>query len=137
MGPMTAYGFRHANPDGLRTYPDDYPHSKCYLLEECYRCPPNVVEMSNALIRNDQRRTRAMPPKPVGSRPPAEVYIVQHRAADYEVEAIADFVDAYLRKHPTTPAGQELVLTPRRFIGRNIRIALNSRGRTAHNYKMP
>ena len=40
---QSIYGFRHANPDGIRTYPDEYPQSKCYFLEQCYPAPPTLL----------------------------------------------------------------------------------------------
>ena len=132
---QSIYGLlRYANPEGIRTYPQEYPGTTSYVIEECRRCPPNIVAMGNSLISYDQRRMRQIPLAPRGDRAPANVYIVQHDSTDTEVQAVADFIDAYLRDHPDLRPGQVLVLTTRRFIGRNIRIALTLRGRNALTY---
>lgn len=131
---QSIYSFRHANPEGIRTFQDTHAGTTAFTIDECRRCPPNIVEMSNSLISYDQRRSRPVPLTPDPSRPLASIYIVQHQTADEEVESIADYVDHYLNVHPDINPGQVLVLATRRFIGNRIRDALISRRRNALSY---
>ncbi len=131
---QSIYSFRHANPEGIRTFQDTHTGTTAFTIVECLRCPPNIVDMSNSLISHDQRRSRPVPLTPDPSRPPASIYIVQHQAVDEEVESIADYVGHYLNVHPDINPGQILVLATRRFIGNRIRDALISRTRNALSY---
>ncbi len=131
---QSIYRFRYANPEAIRTFPNQYPETASYVIDECRRSPPNIVAMSNALISNNAIRTRDLPLRVAADRPPADVYIVQHRSVDIEIETIADFVHQHLDRHPNLPPGQVLVLSPRRFIGQGIRRELVSRGRNALSY---
>lgn len=131
---QSIYSFRYANPEGIRTFPDECPGTTRYIIEECRRCPSNIVQMSNALIRHNQYGSRGLPIRAVEGRPSADVYIVRHQSVDIEVEALADFIDTYLKQRPGLPAGQVLVLATRRFIGHSIRQALIARGHNALSY---
>jgi len=131
---QSIYSFRHANPEGIRLFPEENQGTVSYVIEECCRCPPNIVEISNSLISHDQRRLRPVPLRADPNRQPAEIFIVQHRTLDDEVRAIADFIDRRLRENTYLPPGQVLVLTTRRFIGHRIRNALIDRGRNALSY---
>jgi len=131
---QSIYSFRHANPEGIRSFPDEHPGTARYAIEKCRRCPPNIVEISNLLIANDTRRGKRDPLKADNTRPPATVYIVQHQTLDDEVAACADFVAHYLDKHPGLVPGQVLVLATRRFIGNRIRNALIDRKLNALSY---
>lgn len=131
---QSIYSFRHANPEGIRLFPDENPGAVSYVIEECRRCPPNIVEISNSLISHDQRRIRFVPLRANPNRQPAEIYIIQHRTLDDEISATADFIEKCLRENTDLPPGQVLVLTTRRFIGHRIRNALIERGRNALSY---
>jgi superfamily I DNA/RNA helicase len=130
---QSIYSFRHANPEGVLVFPAETPGTVCYFIEECRRCPPNIVEISNALIMNNGRREprvlRALP-----GRAPAEIHLVQHRTLDDEADAIAAFVERYLVINRELPPGQVLVLSPRRFIGQGIRDALIRRRLNAMSF---
>lgn len=131
---QSIYRFRHANPEGIRTFTERWPETRSLTIDECRRCPPNVVDMSNALIAHEPGRTRDVPLLPDRSRPNAHVVIVQHRSLDEEVEAVADYVKHYLDHHQGMPAGQVLVLAPRRFIGNRIRDAIIQRRLNSLSY---
>jgi len=123
---QSIYSFRYANPEGIRTFAATHPHTVPYVIEECRRCPPNIVLMSNELMRHDpdSRPTLLTPQK---GRPDATVYVVQHESIEDEADAIAGFVRDFLDQHPDTPPGQVLVLSPRRLFGNAVRDALISR----------
>jgi superfamily I DNA/RNA helicase len=131
---QSIYGFRYANPEGIRTFPEEHQDVTCYTIEQCFRCPPNIVTMSNALIRNNPPPSRVLPLRSVEGLPPAEMCIVQHASVDIETVAIADYINSYLERHPDLSPGQVLVLTTRRFIGHEIRRELIHRGRNALSY---
>jgi DNA helicase-2/ATP-dependent DNA helicase PcrA len=131
---QSIYSFRHANPEGIREFAAARPGTVSLSIETCRRCPPNIVRMSNALIAFEPRRTRPIPLAPDNTRPDAGVTVVQHRTLEEEVETIADYVAHYLRQNPELAPGQVLVLTPRRFIGNQIKDRLIRRGLNALSY---
>jgi DNA helicase II / ATP-dependent DNA helicase PcrA len=131
---QSIYGFRHANPEGIRVFPADHPGTAEFVIEECRRCPPNIVAMSNALIANDPTTTRPAPLVATPDRPNADVFIVQHNSLADEADALAAFVHKYLTDHPTVPPGQVLVLSPRRVFGNAVRDALIVRRLNAMSY---
>jgi superfamily I DNA/RNA helicase len=131
---QSIYRFRHANPEGVRSFPSDVSGTVAYSISECRRCPPNIVALSNALISHDPHTSRPHPLTPDPTLPDATVYVVQHATLADEIASTADFVDDYLTKHPELPAGRVLILTPRRFIGNAIKDALIARGRNALSY---
>jgi superfamily I DNA/RNA helicase len=131
---QSIYRFRHANPEGVRSFPSDVSGTVTYSITECRRCPPNIVALSNALISHDPHTTRPQPLTPDPARPDATVYVVQHATMADEIATIADFADHYLKQHPELPPGRVLILTPRRFIGNAIKDALIARGRNALSY---
>lgn len=131
---QSIYRFRHANPEGIRTFPADVPGTTEYLITECRRCPDNIVEISNALISHDPHTTRPAPLQPSGLGTAADIAVVQHVYLQDEVDATADYIDKYLTDHPEVPPGRVLVLSPRKFIGNAVKDALIARGRNALSY---
>jgi superfamily I DNA/RNA helicase len=131
---QSIYRFRYANPEGIREFPKVHPGTVTKSILDSRRCPPNIAAMSNSLIANEPARTRTVPLIPNPDRANANVFVVQHNTLEDEVNAISAYIDSYLTKHPNLPAGQVLVLTPRRFIGNRIRDLLISRGRNAMSY---
>jgi superfamily I DNA/RNA helicase len=131
---QSIYSFRHANPEGVRTFPTEVAGTVPYSITECRRCPPNIVALSNALIAHDLNTSRPSPLVPDATKAPAAVNIVQFATLADEVTTIAEYVDKWLSGNPSTPPGKVLVLAPRRFVGNAIRDALISRGRNALSY---
>jgi len=131
---QSIYRFRHANPEGIREFPSTHVGTVAKRILDSRRCPPNIAIMSNSLIANEPARTRIVPLTPNPQRADATVFVVQHDTLEDEVMAVSAFVDSYLTKHPTLPAGQVLVLTPRRFIGNRIRDLLIGLGRNSMSY---
>lgn len=131
---QSIYSFRYANPEGIRDFPTAFPDSRQFIIEECRRCPPNIVAMSNALIAHDLGRARPTALIADEERAAAEVYIVQHPNLEAEVAAIADFVAHYLQENPDVPPGQVLVLTPRKFVGQRIKRAIIDQGFNSLSY---
>jgi len=130
---QSIYSFRHANPEGIRVFPDTHVNTIPYTIDECRRCPPNIVEMSNALISHDPFRAREIPLRPMAGRADADIYIVQHASLKEEISSCADFISDYL-SNSDLPPGQVLVLTPLRLIGNQIRDALIMLGLNSLSY---
>jgi len=131
---QSIYGFRYANPEGIRTFEASNPGTTSFNLEICRRCPPNIVAMSNFLIAHDAGRARAIPLVPDLTLQDADIHVVQADTVEEEAETVADYVHAYLDAHAPLPGGQVLILTPRRFLGNRIRDLLVDRGRNATSY---
>lgn len=131
---QSIYRFRYANPEGIRTFPQDVPGTTEYQITECRRCPDNIVDISNALISHDPHTTRPNPLQPSGRGALADVSVVQHQHLKDEVDGTADYIDKYLSDHPDVAPGRILVLSPRKFIGNAVKDALIARGRNALSY---
>lgn len=130
---QSIYMFRYANPEGIINFPEENAGTNTYIIDDCYRCPTNIVQMSNSLIRNNPIRSRGIPLRSY-NKENADIYIVQHETIDDEINSISDFISNYLNQHPELPPGQVLVLATRRFIGHNIRNALIQRGLNSLSY---
>ena len=131
---QSIYSFRYANPLGIQVFPDENPGTICYVIENCRRCPPNIVNMSNSLIRNNPRRLRDVAVVPDNSMKLGTVYIVQHNSVNDEIAVISEFIGHYLTANPEVRPGQVLVLATRRFIGHGIRRSLIELGWNALSY---
>lgn len=130
---QSIYRFRHANPEGIRLFAANHAGTVSHRIDECWRCPPNIVAMSNALISHDPA-ARPTPLIPQPNRADADVFVVQHPSVEDEADALAAYIDQYLQNRPTTPPGQVLVLSPRRVFGNAIRDALIQRQRNAMSF---
>ena len=131
---QSIYRFRHANPEGIRTFSSSHGGTSSHVIRECKRCPPNVVEMSNALIAHDPDNTRGQPLDPDISRASADVQVVQHMHVADEAECVAKYIANYLTANPTLPHGQVMVLATRRLFGNAIKASLIQAGYKALSY---
>jgi DNA helicase-2/ATP-dependent DNA helicase PcrA len=130
---QSIYRFRHANPEGIRTFAATHPNTIPYVIEECKRCPPNIVRISNSLIGHDvDVRPNVLVPEE--GRPDATLHVVQHNTVADEADAIAAFIDQYLTRRNGLSQGQVLVVSPNRLFGNAARDALNQRGRNAMSF---
>jgi superfamily I DNA/RNA helicase len=130
---QSIYRFRHANPEGIRVFPAEHAGTSVHAIEDCWRCPPNIVAMSNALLAHDPSARQA-PLRAQLGRADASLYVVQHPSIGDEADAIAAYIDSYLNRRNGLPAGQVLVLSPRRIFGNAIRDALIRRRRNALSF---
>jgi len=48
---QSIYGFRHADPTGIQTFPATYPGASTHALPDCFRCSPAVVAAGTRLVR--------------------------------------------------------------------------------------
>ena len=47
---QSIYSFRHADPSGIVDFNVRYPQSSTHVLDECFRCTPNVLASASAMI---------------------------------------------------------------------------------------
>ena len=129
---QSIYSFKFAHPEGIARFHQLHPETREEKLEECRRCPRRVVDMANALIANNQRRTpRKLTPRP-GNRE-GEVSVLQWRDMDEEAKGIAQIIRQRVEAQDVEP-GDILVLAPRRQFGYKIREALQELGINAHSF---
>ena len=53
---QSIYGFRFAEPEGIRRFIKDIPSAKEFLINECYRCDKSILEFATQVIRQDHKR---------------------------------------------------------------------------------
>lgn len=128
---QSIYSVRYANPEGISEYLDRADVEQ-HAIEICGRCPANIVDMANSLIRQAPGRDKP-DLRPLEGRADGTVAIVQWDDVDEEVEgtvsAIADSI-ASGRHEP----GEILVLTNWRKSGERIRTRLSEVGIAARSY---
>ncbi len=113
--------FRNAFPEGIVQFPYRHPGTNAKELTLSLRCPPNVVSMANAFLRNpEMQRLTDRLLDPDEARPNAEVAVLRWRTLDREIKGLARFVKWYC---DTTDCawGDVLVMSPRRQIGYRLR----------------
>jgi DNA helicase II / ATP-dependent DNA helicase PcrA len=129
---QSLYSFKHAHPEGIRTFPQTHPGCTDHALLDCYRCPMGVVAIANALIGHNVDR-EPLQLTPVLANGAGEMWIVQYPDVAREAQAIATFVDDQINKQGRRP-GEILVLAQRRTIGNPIHAALKARGIPSKSY---
>jgi len=129
---QSLYSFKHAHPEGIRTFPQTHTGCTDHALVECYRCPTGIVAIANALIGHNVDR-EPLQLVPVSANGPGEMWVVQYPDVAREAQAIAAFVDDQINKHGRHP-GEILVLAQRRTIGNPIHAALKERGIPSKSY---
>jgi len=129
---QSIYSFKHAHPEGISTFHESHEGTAEDGLDECRRCPLLVVEMANALIKNNANRVeRELVPR--AANPKGEVFVVQWRSMKDEAQGMAQFVQERISAGEVE-AGRVLVLAPRRQFGYAVRNALISVGVLAHSF---
>lgn len=120
--------FRYANPEGILEYAKNISEIQ-FSMDECRRCPINVVEMANYLIENNDLRTekRLVPLKDNGF-----VCSVQWDSLESEINGISAFISKRIEEGINP--GNVLILCPNRQIGYAIRDKLHYNGIDAQSF---
>jgi superfamily I DNA/RNA helicase len=129
---QSLYSFKHAHPQGIRSFARTHLPTSDHVLADCYRCPTAVVTIANALIEHNLDR-EARDLVPMEANGIGEITIVQYGSVAQEAEAIARFVDNEINARGRGP-GEILVLAQRRSIGNPIHDALRARGIPSKSY---
>lgn len=103
---QSIYRFRNAVPAGIRTFAESYAGAARLVLTECRRCGPQVVELANWIIQQEQEREqkglRSITPWP------ATVHLLRFQHQTAEAAAVARAIQAEIEAG--TPAEEILVL---------------------------
>jgi DNA helicase-2/ATP-dependent DNA helicase PcrA len=105
---QSIYGFRYANPDGIRRFSDTYVPSESLVLEECRRCDRSILDLSQYVARQDTRRLD----KPLHASETAEdglVRILRFPTQNEEAQAITSICSRLVNEHNVAP-GNILIL---------------------------
>lgn len=128
---QSIYRFRHANPQGIVTFHTSHPGTHDESLNECRRCPTNVVAMADYLIAQNHPTTGPFLQARMGN-PPGDIHIVQWQDLDEEIEGVASYVEHCLKQG--LPPREVLVLSPRKHIGYAVRDKLAAASIQAHSF---
>ena len=129
---QSIYSFKHAHPEGIVEFDKTHEDTIDIPLEECRRCPENLVELANSLISNNVHMTeRKLRSHPDSGR--ADIFVVQWQDMESEAKGIAE-ATKILIQNGEVKLGNVLILAPRRQIGYAIRDALKSEGIAAHSF---
>ncbi len=129
---QSIYSFKFAYPNGIATFHESHSGTYDIYLEECRRCPKDVVELANTLINNNEHRA----PRQLMSRPEnpdGKVHILQWNSMQEEARGIADIIKSQVDRNVVTP-GQVLILAPCRHFGHAIRDELRHKNIHAHSF---
>jgi superfamily I DNA/RNA helicase len=129
---QSIYHFRHANPDGIQTYDTRYPGTHDEVLNECRRCPTRVVAIADNLISYNHPGAREPRLHPRAGNKAGEIHIVQWDTVEEEATGLADYVRTLIERG--VPAGDILMLTPRRLLGYAIRDEIRAREIPVHSF---
>lgn len=113
---QSIYSFKHAHPEGIREWLNANVGAEDVGLEDCYRCPTQIVEMANSLIGHNNRM-RPVPRvlSPMSDNGCGDVKIVQYKTIDDEIAGVAALVSQMITDG--IPPGDILVLAQSRAFG--------------------
>jgi superfamily I DNA/RNA helicase len=130
---QSIYRFRHANPDGITTYNAAHPGTHDEVLDECRRCPTQVVAIADSLIGQNHPAGAGQRLRPLPGNPQGEVHIVQWSSVQAETHGVGSFIAKLIADHRAT-AQDILVLTPRRLLAYALRDRLKALNVPVHSF---
>ena len=130
---QSIYRFRHANPEGIEAFQQHHPTTHDETLDECRRCPTQVVSIADHLIRHNHTGAAVPRLQPKTGNPPGDVHIVQWSGIDEEARGLAEFVRTLLSSGYYSPS-DFLILTARRQLGYGIRDRIAASGVAVHSF---
>jgi DNA helicase-2/ATP-dependent DNA helicase PcrA len=89
---QSIYSFRHADPNGIVQFPNNYPQSVTHILTDCFRCAPAILHPTTQLIaHNPNRAAKGIVALYGNAVPPVQgtFHVWSFATADEEAEAIA------------------------------------------------
>lgn len=126
---QSIYGFRYADPDGIRQFPNHYDPAAALSLVQCQRCGPQILALANYVAQQDPRRVpKTIVPAP--ALPPGEVHILNFNNEGREAEGVARVCQWLVTTQGLPP--QEILILLRSdrsgAFSNPLRAALESRG---------
>ena len=122
---QSIFSFRHAHPDGMNEFPQRHPDTHDITLNECRRCPTNVVHIANALISNNHSQDHAPAILPFIEKCAGNINLIKWRSIEEEIEGISGYVKHLIQDNNVEPK-DILIISPRREIGYPLRAHLES-----------
>ena len=129
---QSIYSFKHAHPEGIRSFNEEFSDSISINFEECRRCPKTVVRIASNLISLNKNRT-------LGNltvrdeNDDGDIKIIQWETLEEEIYGLSRIIAHNIENGSVLPE-DVLVLTPRRLIGYRIRDLLNYYGINSKSY---
>jgi superfamily I DNA/RNA helicase len=121
---QSIYSFRHAHPEGIREFNQRNEDTHDAQIDECRRCPKSVVVLADALILQNHPTGTVQRLVPRPENRDGQVNIVQWRTLDEEINGVAQYIGTQIAAGRN--AGEFMVLSPSRDIGRRLRDSLRS-----------
>ena len=104
---QSIYGFRHANPEGIRRFDKEHAPSKDLNLATCMRCDQAIIDLARFVADLDPARIK----KPWQPRPTAgagEVHLLRFDSGEDEAQGIASLCKFFITNG--TPPDEILIL---------------------------
>ena len=99
---QSIYGFRKADPEGIRRFPRDYSDATELELEICKRCDRSILNLGLFVARQDHRRIeKVIRPEP--DKKEGEVALLRFDNQDAEAKGIADLCTHLVARHKLKP----------------------------------
>jgi len=83
---QSIYGFRQAEPEGIRRFPTEFTPSRQLGLKECKRCDKEILDFALYVARQDPRREEK--PLESTSNQTGEVRVLRFRDGDSEARGV-------------------------------------------------
>ena len=129
---QSIYSFKHAHPDGIREWTEAHEDADDLSLDDCRRCPTQVVAMANALIANNVNRPEERVLVPIEENGPGVVQIIQYQDLEGEILGVVGMISDMVAQG--VPPGDIIVLAQRGAIGTPIYEELVQREIPAESY---
>ncbi len=92
---QSIYGFRFADPSGIRNFINDFAGSTDFALTECRRCGANILKAALWVAEQDIARVKKEL-HPREGQPPGEVHVLRFRTGDAEAQGIAKLCKKFI-----------------------------------------
>ena len=129
---QSIYSFKHAHPDGIRDWLNSNQGADDRGLDDCRRCPTQVVQMANSLIAHNRLRPVPHLLNPLQRNGVGDIRIIQYQSINEEVAGIALLVNQMIGNG--VPPGDILVLAQSRAFGIPLYEALVANGIPTKSY---
>jgi DNA helicase-2/ATP-dependent DNA helicase PcrA len=116
---QSIYSFRHADPGGLVGFNNRYPQSATHVLNECFRCTPNVLVPAATMIATNPNRLAKNPTSLyANANPPVAgtVAVWSFGTQDQEAAAIAESCQALIQQGMNGREDQIVILVSDRSL---------------------
>jgi DNA helicase-2/ATP-dependent DNA helicase PcrA len=90
---QSIYSFRHADPNGIIRFPQNYPQAITHTLTDCFRCTPaTLASASQVITHNPDRVPKNLVALYGNANPPVQgtLHVWSFANADEEARAIAE-----------------------------------------------